>query len=793
MFNLKKISIDDNQKQIVRPFLCDQIKQFGFCKGPCLERHFLCKRDKEYHNIPTKCFISVQVTEILTASRFIGRILKYSTAKNPIKDQHWISVNNSFENIKNELQLFSLLPETKIVHTNPIIGELVMIETERKELFRAIVLDIVNGWFSIKVKVTLMDLGHMVEISSNKIFVLPNHLKEIPPIAVEIIISSIEPIGEGGISILNWPLATTNLVRSLLEPIILNNLELICKVEIALGITFWVDWMLVKKCIKCSHFICELHEKSLKLPKELIERNLAKQNSLIINKLIDLSKDAQIWKEDISIDKSSMESIKQSNKTLFSCEEKEIKIDKLIKEIQWAHLSKNIIYNVSVERVEHPKCFLVRNMKFLRLLNDLQRDINKAIEDETVTQLTCATEGTVCLAVSPNENKIYNRAIIKQINDYTANIFYVDYGEYYKVQIESLLSIPENLITKLPFQVIECKLSGFNDILEPDVLNQFNNCFLQLTDEIHLKVLSISMDSEITGGNLYEVVLFNNDLNVNVKMANEFNMVIEVDNTQIQNILSLNLKFNEYESEEEEETIEEDEINNQIALLKTLIKKSNETEEKQIILNTQDLSSDVIVNKSIETNEKQIGTNLEQCIILNKKQNIMHEKHIEMKIHYCLECNVIPVIPKCYWHQDDTWIYLNLNILLVNNYSVQHTMDTITINIVTDSVTYHLTLVLYAYIVEELFKCHINFDGICIKAKKLIQVKYNWPRLVKCSKKHKYILYNTDYLTGYKDWSLWLNIMNKFKIMALAVPLNVDNCNSESDSSNSDQNTIFED
>lgn len=797
MFNFRKITNNDNKENIVRPFLCDQVKKFGFCIGPCVERHTLCKLlDKKYHNIPSKCFISIQLIKIITASHFIGRIVKYSIANDPIKDEDWIKVDDSFKIIKDELHVYCLLPESKIIHTNYIIGEIVMIET-RGELFRAIVLDIINGWISVKVKVTLIDLGYTIEINSNKVFELPSHLKEIPPVVVEVFISSIEPIRENG-SIFDWPLTTTKLVRSLLEPIILTNSELICKVELTLGITFWVDWMLLKKCIKCSHFVCKLYQKSLILPRELIERNLAKSNVSIINNLITLSKDAQIWEEDSSIDKLKKECtiIKKSNISLFSCEKQEIKNENAIIENQWAHLSKNTIYNVSVDSIEHPKCIIIRNLEFLGLLNDIQKDIDEAINNKTVTQLTCATVGTVCLALSPmspNENK-YNRVIIQQINGETANIFYVDYGELFMIKIKNLLSIPPNLITKLPFQAIECKLSGFKDMLQTDSTVQFNNRFLQLTDtEIYLKVISFSMDTEITGGNLYEVVLFNNDININVTMANEFNIIVEIDNTQIQNILNSNLKYNKYKNKDLEEYDEED-INSQFALLESLLKPCDLMNEKKKILHSQsqDLSQNRIVKKSIETNT----TNLDQGIIFNKKQNIKHEKYVKMNNQYCLDCNVIPVIPQCFWHQDDKWIHFKLNIFSINNYNVHHTMDTITINIVTDSVSYYLILVLYAFITEELFTYHINFDGIRIKAQKLIQVKYKWPRLVKCPKKHKYIIYDTEYLTEHKDWNLWFKFMNSYKMSALKLPLNVQNYSSSaSDDSDIDENqyTIFED
>ncbi|XP_060869141.1 putative ATP-dependent RNA helicase TDRD12 isoform X1 [Metopolophium dirhodum] len=778
MFGFIKIPFKDSKVSIARPFLCDKVKQFGICEGTCAERHDLCKTlDKECLNIPTKCLINIQLIKILSASHFYGRILKYSTKKNPTKDQDWISVNDSFERIKYELKNIGSTPNTIILSKTFTIGEMVMVQTEQKEFFRAVVLDIDYGWLTVKVKVILIDTGHTEKISSDKIFVLPSHLKELRPVAVEIIISSMEP-GVEGDSVFNWPVNTTNLVRSLLEPIILTNLEFICKVELTLGITLWVDWILAKKCIKCSHIACKLYKSSLILPNELIKRNLARRSSLLIDKLINLDKDAHLWKKNFNAEKPFI--IKKSSIPLFSCDEQKNEIDEVIK-VQWAHLSEHTISNVSVRYVDSPKCFFVINMQFYERVIALQRDIDDAISNKTVKQLTCATVGNICLALAPEENK-YNRVIIKKINDKKAEVLYVDYGEFYEVEIDNLLTIPSSLLTKLPLQVIECSLSGFNVILPTDNVDQFNNRLLELTDtKIHLKVLSSTTNAKFTGGTYYEVVLFNNDMNINATMADEFNMY--VDNTQIQNILSSNYKYKEYESEvNDDDVLDEEELKSQMDLLESLFKTSNQINEIQTVPSSTN-------EKKIESDSKSLN---KDNLIANKKQI----KCIKIEKKYCLDCNVTPVVPQCFWHQDDTWIYLKLNILSVNDYNTLYTMDTITINVETNSVSYSFTAVLFGFIIDELCTCHVSFDGIFIKAKKLIKVKYQWPRLLKCTKKHKYIIYNTEFcIDEGKNLNVWCRVMNNYKIKALGEQLNVEYPNSDcNDTDCSDiDDGIFED
>lgn len=791
MFNFINIPFYNSKEHITHPFLCDQIKQFGFCVSSCSGRHALCRTlDKDCLNIPTKCFVSIQLTKILSPSHFYGRIFKYSTAKDPTKVEDWKNYDDLSDVIKSELKDVGLSLNSKVVHKTPIIGEMVMIETGEKELFRAIVLDIINGWFSVKVKVKLIDLGHTTEINSNNVFILPSHLKEFRPVAVEIIISSIEPLGEGGDTIFNWPVKTTKVVTHLLEPIIVMNLEIVCKVVLILGTTLWIDWMLVKKCINCSHFACKLYKNALTIPRELIERNLAKVSSKLINNLMNLDKDVHVWEgyktDDESMNKSLITKIPY---LLFSSEKQKIEID-VVKQIQWAHLSEDIISDVNVLYVEGPKCILVKNLKFVDTLNALQKDINKAIVNNTIKQLTCPNVGTVCLAKSPDDD-MYNRVVIQKIDDQVAEIFYVDYGEIFRVNINSLLAIPASLVTKLPFQMIECNLSGFKEISQIDISNHFNNTLLELTNtSMCCKVISFSTHNKLTGGNLYEIVLFNNDTNINITMAKEFNMF--VDNSQINNILSLNYKYNEHNNDDIDD-LEEEDLQNHYDLLISLLNK-----EKKLTKVSDSTNQDRTTNKPIKIVKKNIeleALNASQDIVKNNNQIIEENNCIKVKQKYCLDCNVTPVVPQCIWHQDEKWIYIKLNVLSIKNYNVSHATDKITINIETNSASYFFTAVLYAYIKYESLTCNVNFDNIQIKLQKLVQVPYQWPRLMKCAKKHKYIIYNTDYIDKHKDMVNFARMINKYKLLALNKPSKTIYYDSSTDSSNDDdeENLIFED
>lgn len=75
-----------------------------------------------------------------------------------------------------------------------------------------------------------------------------------------------------------------------------------------------------------------------------------------------------------------------------------------------------------------------------------------------------ALEGTLCLAVSPEEQGMWCRCrIIEKIpvnNEWEFRVFYVDYGDYSVVPLSNLKKLPTQFITRLPFQAIACSLDG---------------------------------------------------------------------------------------------------------------------------------------------------------------------------------------------------------------------------------------------------------------------------------------------------------------------------------------------
>lgn len=133
-----------------------------------------------------------------------------------------------------------------------------------------------------------------------------------------------------------------------------------------------------------------------------------------------------------------------------------------------------------------------------------------------------ALEGTLCLAVSPEEQGMWCRCrIIEKIpagDEWEFRVFYVDYGDYSIVPLSSLRKLPVQFITRLPFQAIACSLDDvFPKTENSQWTEQANESFKALTRDpdgylsrLHVQVkLKEKNPDEVTNGPHYLVSLNN--------------------------------------------------------------------------------------------------------------------------------------------------------------------------------------------------------------------------------------------------------------------------------------------
>lgn len=82
----------------------------------------------------------------------------------------------------------------------------------------------------------------------------------------------------------------------------------------------------------------------------------------------------------------------------------------------------------------------------------LQRELQLLVNQPSYPKITDIIINSCYLAQDP-EGDEYARVIVRNIEEDMVDCFFVDFGDYTKVQKNELKFLPDNFITRLPFQV----------------------------------------------------------------------------------------------------------------------------------------------------------------------------------------------------------------------------------------------------------------------------------------------------------------------------------------------------
>ncbi|XP_060864055.1 putative ATP-dependent RNA helicase TDRD12 isoform X2 [Metopolophium dirhodum] len=811
------ININDSLEKEKRNCLfCSEIQQFGYCSTPmaCQSRHILFKQlDEPGVNIPRSGLAIVKILNVYDASHMSAKLLKLNCTNILNDDQHWSNVVDYTDTINHKLSSYFSKRDSEVLHEKPKPGDMVAVQVEsnsRKIIdtgyFRALVINVVDkNTTNPKVMVKLIDEGYIETISKWKVFVLPDMLKSVHTTTVDMFVASIKPIGFDKI----WPIQANHRIIKHLKDVNVCNNTIIVKVKMALGTTIWIKKMYEK------YWDSDLKKYGFEeiLPEILLNTGYADMNFEHIDNLTELSISAGIAKP-LQLKKSFEDSKELSIEEYMSLYK--------LPQPQWAHLDQSI-HLVSVEYLISPKLFFVENTKYYDRLNNLQLLIDKYIEEKQLIKLKHVINGAICLAKHPFTNK-YNRVkIIEKSGSGDVEVLFVDKAEFFYIKLHLLLTIHPDLITYLPFQAIECGLSGVKDTLPTgNELNELIDYLFDMTQNpLYLKVINTISSTTFTGGSHYEVVLYDAEITVNLEFQTKFSQYC--DDLQMSKLLNLiNTEYNEDICEEDdvnipyvfdEKNFEIEDMNsvefqieqNFVSEFVTAVlgkdfannlkctDQNIEDVKKEESLSITDLKpitesgplKDCITVEPIKTQEIISINNaamLKDMSVQNKYKQQLREK----RRNICLTCNtnLQSIIPICTWHQDRNNIYLKLNILEIDDFSVDSTLESIKFKSQFKHFSYEFYVRLYGFIVDKSITHRHNYEGFHIKAEKLYKTDYKWPQLFSCSKHHTYVKYDTDHIE-IKDFSIWEKAMNRFKLSAKGTPLNsINNECSSSDSGN---------
>ncbi|VVC30718.1 Hypothetical protein CINCED_3A002209 [Cinara cedri] len=686
-----------------------------------------------------------------------AKLLSVNSTLNINDEQNWSKVKDKSNLIEFKLKSFYADYNSRIIHKEPSIGDIVAVLSETKTgnimnsvYLRGIILNLNDTQtMDPKVTVKLIDQGRVEIVSKSKLFVLPDMLKSIETDTVDIILASVKPIDNDK----SWCNYANFAVKKQFKYFEECGDTVIVKVKMTLESTIWA------KSIYRKYWDTKLKSYTIVeiLPALLLNTGYANLNFDHIETIKELSISAGI---NTPAPISLLQNHDQEKTKNYKFGLKEYMSFYKLPQPQWAYFDEDCTC-VSVEHICDPKTFFVRNIKYLDLFCEIQKKIENYVEQKLVQtlQLTHIVEEAICLAKYRSTDKYYRVKIIGTSNT-LVDVIYVDLGEMYEIQPNSLLTIHPDLVVQLPFQAIECSLSGFkNEKLTENILNELINFFFDLTDNyMSLKVVNNVGLAELTGGNHYEVVLYNKDFVVNLELQSKFSQhcddiqmsklsdivnytpdtlnagtILNPDNILDEDLTGescsvhmqlfeelgllkwFNLKWEENTLLAIDENIQENDLKEE--------KEKEEEEEESIKTKIETKNENANSYKFVETVEKIKPVDL---ALPEKPSNSKITKLKPRKTNkvICLTCNtnLQSITPICIWYQVENNIYLKFNILKIDNFRINYTDNCLLFNAKFDDLTYNFTAKLFGLIIENSITHKITYEGFHIKAEKQYQM-----------------------------------------------------------------------
>ncbi|KAE8748672.1 hypothetical protein FOCC_FOCC004685 [Frankliniella occidentalis] len=430
----------EKMKKINKIF-CLNLKMFGDCtKSNCPSRHVFIPELDSSNILPGDGLVKVLVSKVRSAGHFSVRLEELIRPDK--RTEIW---NSQYTKIAFKMfNHFSKPENRKLIDSDKVaVGDVYAMETIENLFHRVQVLEVLekdkNNHPSV-VQVKFLDEGEQKDIKVYCLYALPEELKVLPAEIVDVFLCGLLPADRDD----GYDRDATSFVKKCIKFVedSPEDSPTFVQGQVVLSMTgsLWLDPV----------GVCEwLPNTGTTVVRQNIKRSLLEKGHAIEN-LNHLPK-------------------------LFALCGKEIPKPLLVQDVSrnvckphlkpnWAFLESETSEEVEficAEVVEGVTLFYVQRTKFKPLLTNLIDEINKDTSKRKEEEVLSLTPGDICLA--KYEQK-WQRAKMLSINDNTASVFYVDYGDDSTVSLEELKSIPEWAITKLPFQAIECSLAGISSI-----------------------------------------------------------------------------------------------------------------------------------------------------------------------------------------------------------------------------------------------------------------------------------------------------------------------------------------
>ncbi|GLH04639.1 Putative ATP-dependent RNA helicase TDRD12 [Gryllus bimaculatus] len=418
----KRANIAEVQKDLKKDWvpLCTNTKAFGDCwnKSNCPFRHVISSADKP-RNIPTSGNVKVTVLHVHDACNYSARVYEHTNANGQVE-----VVPNLVTSITRKMH--SYFKDDAHRQVDFLFAERVRGVYHRVEVLAIFKTDRHDNPTEILVR--YIDDGCRELIKAERLFELPPELIEIPPQCVDIFVCRLAPCDLDW----SWGPVTIDKVAEILRETVQKDRFLIGKIKLSLRHTLWLD------PLECYEHLVTLKTNTIifSLRRKLLEAQLAVESPQHLELLSQACVRAGI----------EVPQYAPSNTSLHI--EKSEKFD-----VCWAHLPADEFTLVYFVVGDHPGRFYVRQEKFEDLVHKMDKKLTKLAKERDSNSRTLFA-GDYCIGRFPEDKRWYRAHVENSQND-TLDLFFVDHGDRATVSRSEAVPLPKDLITQLPFQVLD--------------------------------------------------------------------------------------------------------------------------------------------------------------------------------------------------------------------------------------------------------------------------------------------------------------------------------------------------
>ncbi|XP_075988557.1 putative ATP-dependent RNA helicase TDRD12 [Anticarsia gemmatalis] len=478
--------------------LCDILLSLGECPDVwnCKDRHALFEKyDKPKNWIPKQGEVTFKILHYHSAVHYSARLTSCKT-KSGFK-----KFPQAYSMLTFKLSMYYSKEFNRKLHGVARPGDICAVALKQNLYARCQVVKIISvneDKYPTVMLINLLDEEKYEMARDTCLYFLPDELKNIETHVVRVILSNIMPEDKD--------ITYSNLAENQLKTITEKNDELFMRGQVK---------MVIKNCIFVDTL--EACQRLSSLDEVVVKSNFknellagyAIENPDHLTKLRELGKNLEFMKE-------------------LDVEDEQVIVPKPMKSRPtgtWAYLEYDKDIPVYYLFAMSPTQFFIQLAQFKECLRTLLNKIKMYVSDspESATELAI---GDLVLAEFPDDAEYERARIDNIIDDSKVDCFFLDLGDWRVVAIDKILTIPENIVTLLPFQAIECRLTGIK--CDEDNCKEATEWFIDqfYDDSDNLKYMYAKRftteKAVFTGGSKYGVGLMDcydkNDVYINQLM-----------------------------------------------------------------------------------------------------------------------------------------------------------------------------------------------------------------------------------------------------------------------------------